>query len=415
MPSTLQRACGSGEVGPTPQDCILTSKSPNGRRFLFRGGCDTFADGQRALLDSFIGSLPTGATVDVLGLASSDGRADFNESLSCNRADAAEAAFAAAGKLGSIAHKEARGEVPNTDNDSSFRAVDIVIKGPAPPPPAIPEIPTPAPPAPTIPVASCNCPPATPSCLPGFCAPMPVPVALAERLSIGSQLIGVLTGLGGSGVGSIYNDFVFGGRSGVMTLSASLRNEFAAICQTEVATNHLMSAIINSIWGIFPASTTAQVIPLATVAPTAVTDIGTPGNSHQLVYCGSTNAPGLLAGGIGTTQLSVLVGAIPSTQNDSRTATGQVTVTRHALPSGGARVEFTPTIDIEVRDTVDFCPGNCGSLAAQVATNPFSRWEASGISGDVAFVTQFSAPRNQLRKIVLQTVNGVNQWSLEPV
>jgi len=176
-----------------------------------------------------------------------------------------------------------------------------------------------------------------------------------------------------------------------------------------------MSAIINAIWGVYPASTANQIIPLTSIAPTAVADIGISGNAHQLVYCGSTNALGLLAGGIGTTQLTTRVGAIPSTQNDFRTATGHIAVTRHALPSGGTRIVFTPRINIEVIDTVDFCPGNCGSLVAQAATNPFSRWEASGISGDVAFVTQFSAPVSILRKIVLQIENGTSRWSLESI
>jgi hypothetical protein len=245
--------------------------------------------------------------------------------------------------------------------------------------------------------------------------PMNRYVAIADRFNRGVGLIAVLAGLGGMEVASIYREFVWGGRAGVMTLSSALRNEFATICQTAVATNHIMTAIVNAIWGRYPASTPPQTIPLSIIAPTAVSDIDTPGNAHELVYCGATNAPGLLAGGVGKTQLTVLVGAIPSSQNDSRTATGSIEVSRQGLPGGGTRLVFTPTIDIEVRDTVDFCPGNCGSLAAQVATVPFSMWEASGISGDVPFVTQFPAPRSQLRKIVLETVGGVDRWSMEPV
>ena len=90
-------------------------------------------------------ALSVGATVDILGMASSDGGADFNESLSCQRADAAAAVFAAAGRASSVAHIEASGQVPGTDNDANFRAVDIVIHGPAPSPP------TPAPPTPVQP------------------------------------------------------------------------------------------------------------------------------------------------------------------------------------------------------------------------------------------------------------------------
>jgi outer membrane protein OmpA-like peptidoglycan-associated protein len=411
--NVVQRACDD-EIGPTPTGCNLVSKSPTGTRYLFRKGCDEFETGQRARLEAAARALPAGATVDILGMASSDGGPGFNQSLSCHRAAAVSAVFAAVGKANSLVQIEATGEVPGTDNDANFRAVDIVIHVPPPPPPTS-EAPTPAQPAPSIPVASCPCPAANPSCLPIFCAAMPPAAAIADRAVRAAPLIGVLTALGGTGVGTIYNQFVWGGQPGVMTLSSALRNEFATSCQTAVATNHIMTAIINAIWGLYSASTPAQTIPLNSIAPTAVRDIGTPGNAHELVYCGATNAPGLLAGGVGTTQLTTRVGAIPSSQNDSRTATGHIDVRRNSLPGGGTRLVFTPTVTIKVLDTVDFCPGNCGSAAAQVATVPFSMWEASGISGDVAFVTKFAAPRSQLRKIVLQTVNGVDRWSLEPI
>jgi len=410
--NVVQRACNTA-ICPTPTDCILISKSPTGTRYLFVKGSDEFEAGEKARLETAARALPVGATVDILGMASSDGGADFNERLSCHRADAAAAVFAAAGKASNLAYKEATGEVPGTDNDANFRGVDIVIQSPTPSPPT-PAPPTPAQPAPSVPVDSCPCPAATPSCPATYCSAMGRRWAMADRLTSGPVLEAALTVLAGSAVGTIYNQFIWGGLSGVMTLSSSLTNEFATICQTAVATNHIMTAIINAIWGHYPASTPVGPIPLSTIAPTAAGDIGTPGNANELVYCGATNAPGLLAGGIGTTQLSTLVGAIPSTQNDSRSATGQIDVSRHTLPGGGSRLVFTPTVDIEVKDTVDFCPGNCGDRAAQVATVPLSRWEASGISGDVAFVTKFAAPPSQLRKIVLETVGGVERWSLEP-
>jgi len=235
------------------------------------------------------------------------------------------------------------------------------------------------------------------------------------RTAQAPALIGVITALGGIEVGAIYNQFVWGGRAGLLTLSPALRAEFANICQTEVATHHIMNAIINAIWGRYPSSTSAHRIPLSSLAATAVADIDTPGNPHELVYCGARNAPGLLAGGVGKTQLTTRVGAIPSHINDARIATGHVDVSRTTLPGGGIRLEFSPTLQIEVIDTVDFCPGNCGDPAAQVATVPFSIWEASGISGDVPFTTQFDAPRSQLRKIVLESTGGTDRWSLEPL
>jgi outer membrane protein OmpA-like peptidoglycan-associated protein len=416
---TVQRECDD-TIGPLPVTCHRVSKVPAGRNFLFKRGCDEFATGQKALLEETVRSLPDGATVDILGMASSEGSAEFNERLSCYRADAAAAVFRELGKEGSLALVEAMGSMPGTDNDQNYRAVNIEIHSsgtPSPPPPtqepAVPSVPVPS--APGIPVASCPCPTANPSCFPGYCNPAPRSLAMIDRFTKAPGVSLAISALGGSEVGAIYDLFIWGGSSSVLTLSSTLRSEFETICQTAVATNHIMTAIVNAIWGHYPASTPAQTIPLSAVAPTAVSDIDTPGSAHELVYCGATNAPGLLAGGVGKTQLTTRIGAIPSPQNDARIATGHINVSRLTLPGGGSRLEFTPVIEIEVLDTVDFCPGNCGGFLAQGLTIPLSQWEASGISGDVPFSTRFAAPTTQLRKIVLQTVNGVETWSLEAV
>jgi OOP family OmpA-OmpF porin len=47
-------------------------------------------------------------------------------------------------------------------------------------------------------------------------------------------------------------------------------------------------------------------------------------------------------------------------------------------------------ISYTIRDTVDLCPGNCGTTLEQQATVPMSRWEATGISGDVPFTVKFA-------------------------
>jgi hypothetical protein len=48
-----------------------------------------------------------------------------------------------------------------------------------------------------------------------------------------------------------------------------------------------------------------------------------------------------------------------------------------------------PTITFLVHDTVDFCPGDCGLDVEQV---PLSRFEATGLCGDVPFTVLFAAP-----------------------
>jgi len=46
-------------------------------------------------------------------------------------------------------------------------------------------------------------------------------------------------------------------------------------------------------------------------------------------------------------------------------------------------VMVTPRISFVVQDTIDLCPGNCGTKDELQATIPLSRFEASGLTGDV--------------------------------
>ena len=51
-----------------------------------------------------------------------------------------------------------------------------------------------------------------------------------------------------------------------------------------------------------------------------------------------------------------------------------------------------PKIVFKIHDTIDLCPGNCGAITEQDATIPLSRFEATGLSGDVPFEIEFPAP-----------------------
>jgi hypothetical protein len=97
--------------------------------------------------------------------------------------------------------------------------------------------------------------------------------------------------------------------------------------------------------------------------------------------------PGNIAGGIGKDQAANPVGATPSPQDDARIAKGSVTIF-----DTGKDLMVMPDINYTVKDTVDLCPGNCGSSKEQIATIPMSVWEATGISGDVPFTVDFPAP-----------------------
>jgi outer membrane protein OmpA-like peptidoglycan-associated protein len=106
--------------------------------------------------------------------------------------------------------------------------------------------------------------------------------------------------------------------------------------------------------------------------------------------------PGNLAGGIGKTQTTCAVGAMPSPLDDARLLR-DVLATLVRNPDGSITV--TPSFTFHVIDTVDLCPGNCGSglgiINEQLATFPMSRLEASGVSGDVPFTVDFTtAPQS---------------------
>ena len=127
----LQRLCGPAEIGTAPpSDCALVSETPHGNRFLFNPDCDTFAPGEEDALREFVETIPEESRIDILGLASADGNADFNVSLSCHRAKKAVSFIQAQGLGTNIGSVRATGGVPGTEHDSNFRAVDIAITEP---------------------------------------------------------------------------------------------------------------------------------------------------------------------------------------------------------------------------------------------------------------------------------------------
>jgi len=111
---------------------------------------------------------------------------------------------------------------------------------------------------------------------------------------------------------------------------------------------------------------------------------------NQMDFNTIGTAPGNLAGGIGKNEAACPVGAKPSTVDDARVLTD---VRGTLTPNPNGSVTVVPTFRYKVTDTVDLCPGNCGSdlglINEQQATIPMSRLEASGVSGDVPFTVDF--------------------------
>jgi len=133
----VQRKCGPKDVGPTPPGCEIvpsSAKAPiTGERFFFNVNCDEFAPGEGARLQAFIDptKLTSGTNITIRGMASADGAADFNQSLSCSRAAAAVAVLNAKGLGPNIKSVVATGGIPGTMHDPKFRAVEVTVTGSA--------------------------------------------------------------------------------------------------------------------------------------------------------------------------------------------------------------------------------------------------------------------------------------------
>jgi thiol-disulfide isomerase/thioredoxin len=108
--------------------CTIVSEVPRGTRFKFIVGTANFASGEQTKLEAFAKKIKAGpaSTVSILGLASFDGNADINKSLSCKRGFAADAILKKEGL--SVTPVNATGGVEGTANDPEFRAVDIDLK-----------------------------------------------------------------------------------------------------------------------------------------------------------------------------------------------------------------------------------------------------------------------------------------------
>jgi len=101
--------------------------------------------------------------------------------------------------------------------------------------------------------------------------------------------------------------------------------------------------------------------------------------------------PGNIAGGIGSSDAGM----------DSRRITwGQVSFDVTNLPLGKKLVNIEVTLGFEVKDAIDFCPGDCGAILEQtLATIKMSRLEASGEAYDVPFIVRFTGPTKNKRVI----------------
>ncbi len=101
--------------------------------------------------------------------------------------------------------------------------------------------------------------------------------------------------------------------------------------------------------------------------------------------------PGNIAGGIGSSDAG---------PDRRRITWGSVSFDVTNLPFDRKLVNIETELNFEVRDAIDFCPGDCGAIFEQsLATIKLSRLEASGEAYDVPYIVRFAGPRRNKRVI----------------
>ena len=185
----------------------------------------------------------------------------------------------------------------------------------------------------------------------------------------------------------LWDEWAAGGGP-VRSITSTFGADFQSSPTTATATRFLLREIRTAVAArTAPPAGPPVNVALSTLIPGAVAALDTPGGANEMNFNMPGDIPGNLAGGIGKDEAANPIGATPSPQDDARLVTGSVDL--FATPTGQTVI---PHINFTVKDTLDLCPGDCGSAAEQLATVPMSRWEASGISGDVPYTVDFSPP-----------------------
>jgi hypothetical protein len=225
-------------------------------------------------------------------------------------------------------------------------------------------------------------------CPPTFCQPYPS-LELARRhraRNAGWILNGIATAIGYR-VRPLWSLHISGG-SPPLDLSRLFGTDFTDSPTTLTATIFLRSALTRRLITNPPPVVAVERMSLESLIPEAVAALNGPMSPNRMNFDGRGDIAGNLAGDIGIDQTLTRTGAQPSPFNDMRHAVGEAFMVR----TSDRRIRVSPIISYTVRDTIDLCPGNCGSPLEQVATVPLSRFEASGISGDLPFYVYFRAP-----------------------
>ncbi len=234
-----------------------------------------------------------------------------------------------------------------------------------------------------------------PHCPSGFCVPLANKAeAIGIRNLIKQPLLGGIRFKVNPRVVSFWDDYMgsgfgVGGDPSVRDLSSTFGTDFTNSPTTADTTKFLTQELVKDLEAnrpsVAPGSTTTIDIP--TRIPAAVAAITTPDGPNEMNFNVPSDIAGNLAGGIGDNEARCKVGAHPSPQDDDRLVTGTAQVTGN----GDGSLTVEPDMTFEVHDTIDLCPGDCGTQLEQCATVILSRLEATGVAGDIPFKVKFPA------------------------
>jgi len=386
-PLTVQRVPDS--PGSSDGDCIeaTTGPPPPIETVSFPNNVSELSSLERMRVDNFVKNWNADGTrskVRIDGFASTRGKTNDNLVLSCNRVKKVEAELQKPSDLtpgipGSLIESFAQGETDEFGSETDNRIVTIFS------PLAKPPTPTPTP-TPTTDVDLCDpqkpC-ARNPNCPEEFCTPFPTRKEAIESRDVNrSGIVSAINMLNGN-AGPLFEEYLNGGTSTVKDLSVyaeDFTNDYATIKAAEFLREALKKKA--------PSEDGTKTVNIEEEIPDAIAELNNPESPNKLEYVG-IGLPGLIAGGIGRNQASCKVGANPSDQNDERLVQGTATIHK----TGSDIVVDLDEVVFIVKDTIDFCPGNCGGFLAQLfETVLMSRYEACGISGDVPFIVRFASP-----------------------
>ena len=384
----IQRSCGPEEIRTT-ESCISTSSGVADRpRYLFRVNCDEFLEGNELDLRSDAASIESNEVVEIHGLASEEGSAEFNLNLSCARALKAktviEDTLAIRGVSATII-TYSHGSQPGIR--SANRSVALIRRTTPRPgttqPIAVPE-PHPQATDPHYdPVPGVNeCTDST------YCTPYSTPAEISSaKAYLLTFFIPVLEGLFGADVGALWRSYL--SRSPGDSLAPRIFDTPGNSIYEAFTINNYIEDEVNIVLDLVASRLSRGY---GNVVQPLDRFIDPPERELSTDFANAFTIPGNIAGGVGSSDAG----------RDHRKITwGNVSFDITELPFGRRIVEIEAYVNFEVKDAIDFCPGFCGAIAEQkLATIKMSRLEASEAAYDVPFIVRFPGPRKTKTVIV---------------